>query len=81
MKEVGNECISYTYVLKSREYRPRLRIEAFNPSVVRSSIQLRNSHRITDLNLTVEPGEILMLMGRNGSGKSTILKLIAGLIL
>ncbi|HKU77629.1 MAG TPA: ATP-binding cassette domain-containing protein [Pyrinomonadaceae bacterium] len=34
----------------------------------------------TDLNLTVEPGDILMLMGRNGSGKSTLLKLIAGLI-
>ena len=33
-----------------------------------------------DLNLRVNPGEILVLMGENGSGKSTVLNNIAGLL-
>lgn len=31
------------------------------------------------LNLTIEPGEIIMIVGRNGSGKTTLLKLLEGL--
>ena len=34
-----------------------------------------------DLNLTVEPGETLVLLGRSGSGKTTALRLINGMIL
>ncbi|MDD1697740.1 MAG: ATP-binding cassette domain-containing protein [Methanoregula sp.] len=33
-----------------------------------------------DLNLRVNPGEILVLMGENGAGKSTVLNNIAGLL-
>jgi molybdate transport system ATP-binding protein len=33
-----------------------------------------------DLNLRVNPGEILVLMGENGSGKSTVLNNISGLL-
>ncbi|MDD5142712.1 ATP-binding cassette domain-containing protein [Methanoregula sp.] len=33
-----------------------------------------------DLTLSVEPGKILVLMGGNGSGKSTTLNIIAGLL-
>ena len=33
-----------------------------------------------DLNLSVRPGEILVLLGANGSGKSTTLNIIAGLL-
>lgn len=35
---------------------------------------------LTNVNLTIEPGQIVGLIGSNGSGKSTTLKLIAGLI-
>ena len=35
---------------------------------------------ITDLNLTVAPGETLVLLGRSGSGKTTSLKLINRLL-
>lgn len=35
---------------------------------------------LSDLNLTVEPGETLVLLGRSGSGKSTALKLTNGML-
>jgi ABC-type sulfate/molybdate transport systems ATPase subunit len=33
-----------------------------------------------DLNIQVNPGEILILMGENGAGKSTVLNLLSGLL-
>ncbi len=39
------------------------------------------SHPVLDhVNLTIEPGERVCLVGRNGEGKSTLLKLLAGQI-
>ena len=35
---------------------------------------------LEDINITVKPGEIVALLGRSGSGKSTILRSIAGLM-
>lgn len=34
---------------------------------------------LDDVNFTVEPGEVLGIIGHNGAGKSTILKLLAGI--
>ena len=35
-------------------------------------------HALTDVDLALEPGEVLGLMGDNGAGKSTLVKIIAG---
>ncbi len=37
-------------------------------------------HALKDLNLTIEPGEIFGYLGPNGSGKTTTIKLLLGLI-
>src|SRR5690242_15172348 len=34
---------------------------------------------VTDVNLRVEPGEVVALVGRNGAGKTTSLMAVAGL--
>jgi urea transport system ATP-binding protein len=38
------------------------------------------SHIVWDASLTIEPGDITCLMGRNGVGKTTLLKVIMGLL-
>lgn len=38
------------------------------------------SHILQGVSLIVEPGEVVTLLGRNGAGKSTTLKSIAGLV-
>lgn len=39
-------------------------------------------HRVLDnINLTLQPGHIYGLLGKNGEGKSTLLKLISGLLI
>ena len=35
---------------------------------------------VSDISLGMQPGELLVLIGTNGSGKSTILKTMAGLL-
>lgn len=39
-----------------------------------------SSNVLSDLNLQIEPGEIVCLLGRSGCGKTTLLKAISGLI-
>lgn len=38
------------------------------------------SHTLWDVSLTIEPGTCMCLMGRNGVGKTTLLKTVMGLI-
>jgi len=44
------------------------------------SYQIAGKPILTDLSLTVETGETLVLLGRSGSGKTTTLKMINGML-
>ena len=54
-------------------HAPRLEVSAL-------SVSYGRRRALTDVSLTVEPGEIVTLLGANGSGKSTTLRAISGLV-
>jgi len=48
--------------------------------VLKDLTKVYGKHRVVDrVSLEVEPGELFVLLGESGSGKSTVLRLIAGL--
>ncbi|EJN07747.1 ABC transporter ATP-binding protein [Herbaspirillum sp. YR522] len=53
-----------------------------NTSIECRQIHLRRENRdvLRDINLRIEPGEFFVLLGASGSGKSSLLRVIAGLI-
>jgi len=48
--------------------------------VDRLNVYYGESHILRDVDLEVRPGEVVCLMGRNGVGKTTLLKTIMGLL-
>lgn len=61
------------------EHRTTSLQELFRRIVLRQPIHIRSPlFRLEDFNLTVRRGEAVALIGGNGSGKSTALRLIAG---
>ena len=48
-------------------------------SVERVSLRFGGVHALTDVSLSVEPGEIFAIIGPNGAGKTSMLNSICGL--
>jgi len=49
-------------------------------NVANLNVYYRESHVIHDVSLSVEAGRAVALVGRNGMGKSTLLKAVIGMI-
>lgn len=44
------------------------------------SKDFNNTNVLNDINLTINEGELVRIVGSNGCGKTTLLKIIAGLL-
>jgi len=60
--------------------RPRTFHELFVRTLERDKGKREDFWALRDINLTVYPGDSVGIVGRNGSGKSPLLKMIAGLM-
>ncbi len=49
-------------------------------AITRNELKFKPFHALKNISFTVEPGESVGLVGTNGSGKSTMLKIIAGVL-
>ncbi len=52
-----------------------------NPLLELKNINLEISNfKMNDINISLYPGEVHMIMGENGSGKSILMEMISGMI-
>ena len=49
-------------------------------AMTRHELKFKPFYALKDINFTIQPGESVGLVGTNGSGKSTMLKIIAGVL-
>lgn len=66
---------------RNRRRRPQLRDLLFRTNVAKAPMRDRTFWALRNISFSVGEGEAVGLVGANGGGKSTLLKLIAGVLL
>jgi ABC-2 type transport system ATP-binding protein/lipopolysaccharide transport system ATP-binding protein len=79
MDRVQFERVSKRYVLGDRKNAREALVAAARRAVGRKPDPAREIWSLRDVSLSVADGEAVGILGRNGAGKSTILKLLAGI--
>ena len=59
---------------------PKQVIDGLNAGRTRAELADRGTAAVIDASFTVDPGEIFVIMGLSGSGKSTIIRMLNGLL-
>ena len=70
--------ISFHHVNKYFFYQHQRTLKEFFHAFVQKKKTLERVHALKDMTYTIKSGESVGIIGRNGAGKSTMLKLIAG---
>ena len=55
-------------------------IKEFMTALLKRKLKFKEFWALWDVNFTVEKGDVVGIIGRNGAGKSTILKIISGIL-
>ena len=75
MIEVKNESMSF------RLSQDRIQsIKEYLVTLAKGKLKYKEFWALKNVSFTVRPGEVLGIIGRNGAGKSTILKVISGIL-
>ena len=69
--------VSMVFNIASVQYNS---LKEYFIAMTRNELRFKPFYALKNINFTVEPGESVGLMGTNGSGKSTMLKIIAGVL-
>ena len=69
--------VSMIFNIASEQYNS---LKEYFIALSRHKLRFKPFYALRDINFTIKPGEAVGLVGTNGSGKSTMLKIIAGVL-